>query len=881
MSLRQYQRMMVIALIALVSLLGLSELPISIQGSIAAPPTVQLIAPSTEVQRLVQAGIDRYESEQFAEAVEYWQQALAASPQDPLNQAFIGSNLSLAYQQLGRWQEADQAITHSLNLLHSWLEPDSQPYLEILAKALNTQGRLQWSQGLIEAALTTWQQAAAAYERAGDRTGLIISWLNQAYALQSLGFSVRAEAQLTHVEQVLEQETDLTLHVTGLRNLGNALRRVGKLQNSQQVLKTSLQIAGADPTLQSEVLLDLGNTERALGNKALAIGEHALAQTHLQSAQSFYQQATARAPSQLTTLRAQLNLLSLLVELEQTATAIDLADQLRSNLINLPPNRSNLYAQLNYAKSVSKLLKNLDGTVAQASAPKALAQFLANTLQQAKTIQDTTVESYGLGQLGELYEQMGQWQEAQSLTQQALLKAEVIQTADVRYRWEWQLGRLQEKQGDRSSAVASYQAAVKSLQTVRSDLLTIGADVQFSFRDDVEPVYRELVELLLTTNQENSPSQANLKQAIQQVNALQLAELNNFLSCNIAQVIDIGEIETDATAAKLYPMILPNKLAIVLELPGADRPLLYHEVPYPRADLLHMLQQLRSDLSASDRTPEAITSLQQLHQWLIAPFQAALGSQPIKTLVFVLDGELRNVPMSALYDGGQYLISHYAVAVAPRLELFQPNPRSDQLHVFLGGVGESQILANRRFPEIQYLTPELEQIQKLVNANPPLLNKAFTTTNLAQQLQASQFSAVHLKTHGIFSSDPEATFIVAYQELITGRDLGRLIQVGRLGEASSIELLVLSACSTAEGDNRAVLGLAGVAIQAGARSVVSTLWEAQDLPNTQLMIQFYQALLDPGTTRAEALRQAQIHLLEQGYTTPHIWATYVLVGNWL
>jgi CHAT domain-containing protein len=541
-----------------------------------------------------------------------------------------------------------------------------------------------------------------------------------------------------------------------------------------------------------------------------------------------------------------------------------------------------LEARLNYARSLIQLNRCAmsDGNCPVRMEYQDRAQFLTDTLQQAQALGDGIAESYALGQLGEQSEQVGQWPTAQSFTQQALLKAEALQAADVRYRWEWQLGRLLQKQGDSVSALAAYQAAVRSLQTVRNDLLSISADVQFSFRDDVEPVYRELVELLLATQAGEAPSQENLKLAIQQVNALQLAELNNFLGCNIAQVVELGAVEADLTAAKLYPMILPNKLAVVLELPG--QPLHYHEIRQPRSETLAALQQLRRDLSAPDRTPEALSGLQQLYQWLMQAFQPTLAHQPqIKTLVFVLDGELRNVPMSALYDGQHYLVKQYAVAVAPRLELFQPSPRPAQLKVFLGGIGEPQTLADRAFPEIQYLTPELEQIQQLVKAQQPLLNQAFTETNLEQQLQAGKFSAVHLKTHGIFSSDPEQTFIVAYQELITGRDLGRLIQLGRLGEASPIELLVLSACSTAQGDNRAVLGLAGVAVQAGARSVISTLWEAQDLPNTQLMIRFYQELLNPQLSRAEALRQAQLHLWAQGYTTPHVWATYVLVGNWL
>lgn len=883
---KRYRQVLVLGLLALAGLLWALGLPMVGSGRLMAAPFITSdasnIAQSSNVRRLLEQGIGHYEAEQFIEAIERWQQALAVS-HEPLSQALIWSNLSLAYQQLGRWQEANTAIANSLNLLQA--QSEQPQYWEVSAKVLNTQGRLQWYSGQTEAALETWQRASSNYQRAGDRTGLVISLINQARALQTLGFSVRAEAQLTQVNQLLHQETDPNLQAVGLRSLGNALRRVGKLQESRTVLQASLEVEPLDPAVQTATLMDLGNTERALANKALAIGNNQTAQSHLQSAQQLYQQAATIAPSALARLQAQLNQLSLLIETEpnppSTASPQALAEQLRSEFEDLPPSRASVYARLNYARSLIKATCPASATNCQpiGTHRKALAEFLAQTLQQARGIGDVTAETYALGQLGELYEQAGQWREAQDLTQQALLKAEALQAADVRYRWEWQLGRLQNQQGNRVAAVAAYQSAVKSLQSVRNDLLSISADVQFSFRDDVEPVYRGLVELLLDSEPGQPPSQENLQQAIQQVNALQLAELNNFLGCNLAQVIGLEQVEVDTTAAKLYPMILPNKLAVVLELPG-DQPLLYHEVRQPQAEILQTLQQLRRDLSTSDRTPEAVAGLKQLYTWLIAPFQTALNSE-IKTLVFVLDGELRNVPMAALYDGQQYLVKQYAIAVAPRLELFEPNPRPAKLNVFLGGVGEPQTLQQRAFPKIEYLTPELEQIQQLVNAEQPLLNEAFTETNLEQQLQAGKFSAVHLKTHGIFSSDPEETFIVAYQELITGRDLGRLIQLGRLGEASPIELLVLSACSTAQGDNRAVLGLAGVAVQAGARSVVSTLWEAQDLPNTQLMIRFYQELLNPQISRAEALRQAQLHLLQQGYTTPHIWATYVLVGNWL
>ena len=848
------------------------------------------IAQSSSSLSLLQQGVDFYEAERFLEAIAVWQQALTTVAEtDRLNRSLVWSHLCLAYQQLGRWQEAETAIATSLNLLQSeaahsqTVQP--QTYAAILAKALNTQGRLLWFRGQVEAALESWKNATVTYDQATDPTGVIISSINQATALQSLGFTVQAEAALQKVAQLVQQQPDPSLKAIGWRTLGNALRRVGKLKDSLQVLQESLKLVQAtDASIAgnsaiSATQLDLGNTERALADRAIAIGETSQAKQRYQAAIALYQQAAA-TPSPLLKLQAQLNQFSILVETEPAA-ATAMVSALQPQFATLSPSRSTVYAQLNFVKSLTKLESfSKSESLSNSTSNKSAAQLLATTLQQAQQLGDTIAESYALGQLGELYEQTGQWQEAQNLTEQAFLKAE--QAADVRYRWEWQLGRLLEKQADRSGAIAAYTSAVETLKSLRNNLLLSSADIQFSFRDDVEPIYRGLVKLLLSSEKGTQPSQESLRQAISQIDALQLTELENFLGCNLVPTVQLTQSEVDPTAAKIYPMILEDRLAVVLELPDQNSPLAYSEVVQPRSAIESTLRQLRQDLREPDRTPEALAGLQEVDRWLIEPFRSALNqAHKIESLIFVLDGELRNIPMAALYDGNQYLINHYAIALAPKLELFQPSRRSRNLNVFLGGIGEPQTVNNETFPKIENLSSELEEIKKIVQAKPPLLNTDFTEANLERSLQTAEFSAIHLKTHGVFSSDPEETFIVAYRELITGKDLGRLIQTGRIGEASPVELLVLSACSTAQGDNRAVLGLAGTAVQAGARSVVSTLWEAQDFPNTQMMIQFYQELLNPNTTKAQALRQAQLYLLDQGYKTPHIWATYVLVGNWL
>ncbi|MCU0567110.1 MAG: CHAT domain-containing protein [Oculatellaceae cyanobacterium Prado106] len=850
-------------------------------------PHSQPIAQSVpDAAILLQEGIDLYGAARYSEAIAHWQPALDrfTAAQDPLNQAFVLSNLSLAYQQLGQWTEATEAIAQSLSLAAS-LTPASPITLEVYAKALNTHGRLQWFQGQSQAALTTWQQASQTYQQAGDQMGYWISSLNQAKALQTLGLTTQAATALQQIDQALQTQSSPQMQAIGLRRLGNVWRQMGDLSASEESLRQSLSLIEAHQlsSEKSATLLELANTTKAMGDRAIAIGQPEEGRQHLDTALQLYQQITD-STSQLPAL---LNQLQIFIALQRTSDVEPLVPKITEILgcasgcthnVSLV-SRTQLFAQLNFAKSLMLMRSPSSTQIPSSSVIQTidLEVLLQHTVQQAQQLGDPIVESYALGQLGNFYEQNQQWQAAEDWTRKAWLKAEAAQAIDARYRWEWQLGRLQKQRGDRTAAIASYNAAVTSLQTIRNDLLRINADVQFSFRDTVEPIYREYVALLVSDK--TLLTQATLQQAIRQVDALQLAELENFLGCNLGSTIALDQATVTNDTAKVYPLMLPDRLAVVLDLPG--QPLMYHETQIPHAEVVALLQTLREDLQAADRTPEAIAALQTVHTWLIAPFQTVLAQQPqITSLVFVLDGELRNIPMAALHDGQQYLIQSYAVAVAPRLALFEPSVRSPNLQVFLGGIGEPQTFNNQQFAPITYLKPELEQIQKIANAPAPLLDANFTKSNLERQLQRQPFSIIHLKTHGVFSSEPESTFIVAYQELITGVDLGRLLQTQQTGSAT-IELLVLSACSTAQGDSRAVLGMAGIAVQAGARSVVSTLWEAQDLPNTSLMVDFYQLLSDPSLSRAEALRQAQLSLIERGFATPHIWATYVLVGNWL
>jgi CHAT domain-containing protein len=446
------------------------------------------------------------------------------------------------------------------------------------------------------------------------------------------------------------------------------------------------------------------------------------------------------------------------------------------------------------------------------------------------------------------------------------------------------LGRLSEKRGDRKRAIAAYEEAVKTLKSVKSDLLTINSDVQFSFRDNVEPIHRKLVDLLLRSEGNSQPSQENLKQAIEVIDSLQLAELENFLSCNLSQTVQLDQDidKVDQKAAFIYPIILEDRLEVISKLPGQS--LKHHVTFVKQAEVEKTAIELRSNILRRNRPEEVIAKATQLYDWLISPLEQDLeDSSEVKTLVFVLDGVLRNIPMSVLYDrkGQEYLMQKpYAIALVPGLQLFDLRPlQRERLKVLIAGVSEKQDIEGRKFDELPNVVEELQQVGSVVSSE-SLLNPKFTEVNLQQQINSGAFSTVHIATHGKFSSDPEETFILAYNELLKSNDLNNLLRINNQSPSSIIELLVLSACETAQGDNRATLGLAGIAVRAGARSTLSTLWQVSDRSTAELMGQFYKELTKPDVAKAEALHQAQLAVFKQ-YKAPYYWAPYVLVGNWL
>ncbi|MEO0647873.1 MAG: CHAT domain-containing protein [Cyanobacteria bacterium J06650_10] len=854
-------------------------LPDTIANSPTSPVSLTERSRSHSVSRgNSQQGRTLYKLGQYAEAAYAWEQAARQYEQrgDTLSQSSTLSNLALAYQALGEITESEEAIAQSLTLLTQLTATSDTA--STFAQVWNTQGNLLLMRSQPTQSLEAFQTATTYYRQANDTTGTLRAEINQARTLQSFGFYRRALLLLTDLNPPLTEQPDTTTKLAGLQLFGDLQRTVGDLATAQTTLKNGLAIAQTlnAPATTASILLSLGHTASANGETEQAL--------------DYYQQVSQATEDQHLKLRAQLSQHNLLSKLNNNTEASQLTANIQSTLNSLPTSRISVNARLTLAR------QQLDHmTESQASASgiaseitSEIAQNLAIAKQQSTELKDISAESYALGYLGELYAKQQQITEAKTALQQALELANDLSSSELAYQWNWQLGLLERQQGETTAAIAHYKSAVDELQLLTGNLVSIAPDLRFDFTEKVEPVYRGLVDLLLLdTKSSNNPDniQQDLIIARQTIESLQLAELENYFQepcVPVTQQVDQIIDSSASPAAVIYPIILSDRVEIILKLP--NQPLQQFTTTVPETELETLLFSLQRNL----RLPYTINTVQsqsaQLYDWLIRPAASTLESNQIDTLIFVLDGFLRSIPMSTLYDGQQYLIENYSIALTPGLQLTDPQAlNNQQLATVVAGLSESP---HDGFSALPFVENEVEQVKQTTPSR-VLLNEAFTESNLKAAINNTDYPLVHLATHGQFSDDPNETFILAWDKRIQVNELSQLLRQGELNRQASIELLILSACETAVGDKRAALGLAGIALQAGARSTLASLWNLDDESSALFSSYFYQELLKPNASKAEALRNAQLKLLGKAntentsYQHPLYWAPYILLGSWL
>ena len=319
-----------------------------------------------------------------------------------------------------------------------------------------------------------------------------------------------------------------------------------------------------------------------------------------------------------------------------------------------------------------------------------------------------------------------------------------------------------------------------------------------------------------------------------------------------------------------------------------------------RAQVMEAVRRLRDELTnpVKRNTKSYLPAAQQLYQWMVAPLEAELQAKGIQNLSFISDMGLRSIPMAALHDGKGFLVERYSVGSMPSLSLTDTSPANFKNTQVLA-MGASQ------FPDMSPLPAVEVEVSTITPHQWPgksFLNQAFTLTNLKSQRQQQPFGVIHLATHAEFrSGDITQSFIQLWDTKL------RLDQLRQMNwHSPQVEMLVLSACRTAVGDRDAELGFGGLAVQAGVKSALATLWYVSDEGSLGLMAEFY-AQLKSAPIKTEALRQAQLAMLRQNvrieggmlhtsvgnvplppelantripnFSHPYYWSAFRMIGN--
>ncbi|NEP62190.1 MAG: tetratricopeptide repeat protein [Symploca sp. SIO2G7] len=359
-------------------------------------------------------------------------------------------------------------------------------------------------------------------------------------------------------------------------------------------------------------------------------------------------------------------------------------------------------------------------------------------------------------------------------------------------------------------------------------------------------------------------------------------------------------------AVLLYPLILEDRLELVLTTP--DSPPIRRTVSVTKDQLNQAIVSFRQALD--NPSSDAQQPAQQLYNWLIKPLEKDLKAAQAETLIYAPDGQLRYIPLAALYDGQQWLVQRYRINNITAASLTDLNSQpTSELKILAGAFttgSHSVTIAKERFNfgGLPYAGVEVKTLAKTVPGTTQLFNDAFNPQDTKPQM--GDHTILHFATHGaIVAGRPEESFI------LFGDGTPVTIADVRNWNLNNVDLVVLSACETGLGGNLGtgaeILGLGYQMQRAGARAAIASLWTVDDGGTQALMNAFY-GVLQGNQTKAEALRQAQIALITGDYTAvgeqrgsivarqirdelqpevvnrlnhPFYWAPFILIGNGL
>jgi CHAT domain-containing protein len=756
------------------------------------------------------------------------------------------------------------------------------------------------------------KQAIAYYRQTKNWLQVGQMLTQQAQAYKNLGQPIAAIALLDSALQIARAYNNSVLEASVLGSRGEAYQQKGDYKQAITDLQDSLKIANKikNSVYRASALKNLGNTYISLAqvnylraNSAMELGDDDDADILREQGFNYDYKALEYLQKSIVIARQDNNKLGEIRLLINSILPANRTNQLNLAkakwqealvlLKQLPNSQDKVYAAIELAKFVQPLDDNVSLSLVKCPQPIVETGYIASRqlLQQAvliaQRLRDNRALSFALGDLAHLSECRHNYEQALKLTREAESVAEKVNAKDSLYLWKWQVARILKAQNKPLKAITAYKAAINALKLLRSRYVIFDSNVQEPEQDYFETIYREFIELKLTLVDAEAASKKknnqNLSDILTNLEALKLVELQNYFGKSFLTPVPKKRVEadTDKTTAVFYSIILENRIAIIVSLPNSEKHLKW--IYIDRKSLRQQINEFRRGLERRSDIIYKLESAQSLYDSIVRPFAKDLDSLHVKTLVFINDGILRTVPMAALHDGEEFLVQRYAIATIPSLTLINTKKvNHENLRVLAVGLTKNAVVDGRTYEALTNVRQEINQVVAQIPDSKQLLDENFTYARLQAELSQTAYSIIHIATHGTFGTVPEDSFLVTgNNDKLTMTDLDNMI--GTVARSSKlVDLLVLTACETAIGDNRVGLGLAGVVVNAGVKSVLASLWSINDAATVTLVKKFYAEWYQNKVSKAEALRRAQQTLISsRKYAHPYYWAPFILVGNWL
>ena len=530
---------------------------------------------------------------------------------------------------------------------------------------------------------------------------------------------------------------------------------------------------------------------------------------------------------------------------------------------------------------------------------------LINAFNIGKKLKSNYLLAHSTGYLGKLYENEKKLDISLLYTKKALFFSKTGHYPEILYELQWQLGRIYKKKGDIRLAKNYYYKAINTLKLIRNEFFQGYRHKSNFFYENIRPVFTELVKIYINDYKLENNNFINIdikeaKQLIKIFEILKISNLQNYFKdeCIIPENQEINDISNiPDNVGIIYPVILEDYLALFF--------IKKNEVKYCKIDqnaekIEFIAKQYRELLESQNNALESKQNIEllntqndesetkqykdllepqneiidisnNLYNWLIRPYEKELSK--VETLIISPDASLYLVPFAALHDGNKYLIEKKAVLTIPCIYLtnFDQIIHKQDNNNLISGLTSN----HNEFGLLPDVKNEIETIRDIIGGK-ILSGKDYTRDNLFKSFEQNNFSIVHIASHGVFGKTNEDTFLLTNNDKITMDDLKQLIDCNK-ARNHKVDLMVLSACQTALGDERASYGMAGTAIKTGVKSVIATLWSINDDIAVIIMKYFYKKYASSSLSKVQSFQFAQKQMIKQKYKICD-WASFQLIG---